>query len=479
MTRCYSLTSTDNFITEITTGKASLPTIQTIEEALAAKIPEHRELVQHLRKDYGDQTIGTCTLKQAYGGMRGVTSMTYETSDVDPHNGVRIRDIPILECLRVLPKPPGGAHPYVEGMFWLLLTGNVPSEMQLDAFRKELAALPQVPAPVFRVLDALPVDMHPMAQLSIALLALQPQSEMASTYSQGTPRDQLWKTCLRDVLTVVVQQPVLAAYIYRRMETGGRLGKLKSDLGRWDFAQNFVRLMGFNDPVLDELSRLHLCTHIDHGGGSASCFGVRVVGSTLSDPFMAWSAGVNGLAGPLHGRANEEVMRFLRKLQAFLDGRAPSRNLLRAFFQRTLDGGGVIPGYGHTTLLATDPRFYLQRAFAREFMADDPMCALVDALFHVVPDVLREQGKVRNPWPNVDAHSGVLMHNRGLTRLDFHAVLFATSRVMGPLANLVWDHISCLPVVRTMSVTTRWLSAQFDGDDKYVPPGLPQLLETA
>lgn len=459
----------------------------TLEQVLEEKVSAQRALVKRLRGTYGDAVIGTCSVNQAYGGMRGATVMTYETSDVDPYNGVRIRDRPLVDVYRILPRPPGAQHPYAEGMLWLLLTGDIPRASQVAALRERLAARSAVPDGVFRVLDAFPKEAHPMTQLSAALLAMQPQSEQAMSYASGAAMvaardDALWRRCLTDVLTVIAQQTVVAAYIYRKRKgtlektDGGSCGRdlrLDAYMPRLDLAASFARMMGFDDVVTDDLFRMHLCTHMDHGGGSASCLGVRVVGSTLADAFRAWSSAVNGLAGPRHGLANEEVMRFLFRLRDFLDARPASPALLHEFCQSTLRAGAVIPGYGHTTLLATDPRFHMQRAFAKKHMADDELCALVSALFGVVPDILKEQGKIRSPWPNVDAHSGVLLYNRGLTDIQFHTIMFATSRVMGPLANLVWDRALNLAIVRPMSVTTRWVKAHLEGDDDYISPGLP------
>lgn len=476
-------TSSSNLDTVV--AQSLQPTVESLEQVLEEKIEHQRQVVARLRSQHAHRVIGQCTVKQAYGGMRGIVCSTYETSDVDPINGVRIREIPIVDVHKLLPVPNSCDHPSVEALLWLLLTGDVPTLAQVDYLRDELLNRRHVPSAAFRVLDAIPLDVHPMVQLSIGILALQSQSTMSAAYARGVPKDSLWRDCLSDVLTLIAQQPIIAAYIYRRtyrneLAQPPSVDNLLDDYDNVDIAARLSRMMGYSDRITEDLFRLHLTTHMDHGGGSASCFGVRVTGSTLADVFQAWSSGVNGLAGPLHGRANEEVLDWLDNLQSFLhkeaSGDVLNRNeqkaiqLITQFCWGTLNARRVIPGYGHTTLLATDPRFRMQREFARKHMPHDDLCRLASAVYRVAPDVLKRHGKVRNPWPNVDAHSGVLLQNRGLTEVSFHAVMFAVSRVLGPCSNLVWDRALNLSVVRPMTVTTKWIQAKVEGNEAYTPP---------
>lgn len=445
----------------------AVPQVVSIQDAIAAKVPKFRDTVKTLKQKHGSKVIGNCTLNQAYGGLRRVTCVTYETSDVDPLSGVRVRGLPISECHTVLPKPPGSDYPYVEAMFWLLLTGDVPSPDQTVAFRDHLASLATIPPHVEVLLDNFPDEMHPMTKLSSALLALQPESKMTRSYREGTSRADLWESCLSDVLRIVAVIPFLAARIYRGLTgatsaSGGQNDNAKK-VETPDLAKRFALDMGFDSESMFELIRLYLTTHMDMGGGSASCFATRVVGATLSDPYLAWTAGVNGLAGPLHGAANQEVLRWLRSVHTWLDGEEATDDKLREFCWKTLKAGRVIPGYGHTTLCKTDARFFMQRAFGEKHLPGDDLCELVRRLYRVVPGVLTEHGKARNPWPNVDAHSGALLHGLGLRSAEFQAVMFAVSRAMGPLSNLVWDRVLVLPVVRPMTVTTAWLEQQMEG----------------
>ena len=142
-------------------------------------------------------------------------------------------------------------------------------------------------------------------------------------------------------------------------------------------------------------------------------------------------------------------------------GSDTSDERIRGFVESTLESGRVIPGYGHGVLRATDPRYVAQREFAEQHMPDDENFKLVSALYRIVPDVLREQGKAKNPWPNVDAHTGCLLTHYGVEEYDFYTVLFGVSRAMGVLASLVWDRALGLPLERPKSVTTEWVRGQF------------------
>merc|ERR1712134_127193 len=119
----------------------------------------------------------------------------------------------------------------------------------------------------------------------------------------------------------------------------------------------------------------------------------------------------------------------------------------------------VIPGYGHAVLRKTDPRYSAQRVFAQKYLPDDPLFKIVGTVYEVVPDVLLEHGKTKNPWPNVDAHSGVILRHYNLVEEDYYTVLFGVSRAFGVLSQLFWDRALGLPLERPKSVTPEWIVA--------------------
>lgn len=431
-----------------------------IKEAFAAKLPAAIEEVKEVRAKYGDEQLGTCTVTQAYGGMRSVKCMTYETSLLDPEEGIRFRGYSIPECQKLLPKAAGGTEPLPESLFWLLLTGDIPTEAEVDGLRAEMASRARLPERVTSVIDAMSPDLHPMSQFSAAILALQQDSVMAAEYAKGTPKTMYWEHYLEDTLTLIARLPEVAARIYRRSFKDGTF--VESDPENLDMSANYARMMGFDDAGFDELMRLYLTIHTDHEGGNVSAHTMRLVGSALSDPYLSFSAGLNGLAGPLHGLANQEVLRWMMDLKDRLGAAEATPENVTKLCWDTLNAKKVIPGFGHAVLRKTDPRYMCQREFAMKHLPDDEMFKLVSLLYDVVPKVLDEQGKVKNPWPNVDAHSGVLLQYYGLTEANYYTVLFGVSRAIGPLANLVWDRALGLPIERPKSVTTGWIKKHFE-----------------
>jgi citrate synthase len=166
---------------------------------------------------------------------------------------------------------------------------------------------------------------------------------------------------------------------------------------------------------------------------------------------------MNGLAGPLHGLANQECLKWILNMMEQLGGGAPTAEQVTQFAWDTLNGGQVIPGYGHAVLRQTDPRFTAQHEFGNKYTADDPVFQAVKTVFEVVPDILKEHGKAKNPYPNVDAHSGCLQYYYGVKEFDFYTVLFGVARTFGISAETIWDRALVLPIERPKSISTGWI----------------------
>ncbi len=205
------------------------------------------------------------------------------------------------------------------------------------------------------------------------------------------------------------------------------------------------------------MSRLYFILHSDHESGNVSAHTGHLVSSALSDPYYAISSMVNGLAGPLHGLANQEVLRWIQGVMDKMGGIVPTEEEMKKFVWDTLNSGQVIPGYGHAVLRKTDPRYTAQRDFCLKHLPDDLIFKYVDVLYKVVPDILVEQGKAKNPWPNVDAQSGVIQWFYGLVEYDYYTVLFSIGRAIGVLANIIWDRALGYPIERPKSLTTDML----------------------
>jgi len=391
------------------------------------------------------------------GGMRGIPGLLWETSLLDPEEGIRFRGHSIPEIQAKLPKVRPGGEPIPEGLLWLLLTGKIPTDSQARAVTEELRARSVLPGHVKQLLETLPAGTHPMVQFSILIMSLQKDSKFAAAYNAGVHKSKYWDPVYEDSMDLIAKLPQIAALIYRRTYHGAKYVDPDPTL---DWAGNLAHMMGYKQPEVLELMRLYQTIHSDHEGGNVSAHTTHLVGSALSDPYLSFAAGMNGLAGPLHGLANQEVMRWLNKLVAEL-GTTPTKEQLRAYVEGTLAKGQVVPGYGHGVLRKTDPRYTCQREFAQKYMPNDPMFQVVSKLYEVVPEVLGKTGKVKNPWPNVDAHSGVLLQYYGIKEETYYTVLFGVSRALGVLAQGIWSRALGLPIERPKSITSASIEDKF------------------
>ncbi len=430
----------------------------TIKEKFRKVALPYREEIRALRKAAAEMPLGEYTVGQAYRGAKGIRSIVYETSSVDPFEGIRYQGYSIPEMLSALPAHPEGG-PYPEGAFYLLLMGKMPSEQDVKELTRELLERSEVPSYVFDVLDAMPEETHPMTQFSMAILTMEPTSQFAAAYREGISRYDLWEYMFEDVLNLLGRLPKIAAYIYGRMQ--GKKPDLTVNYDD-DWAGNFANWLGFGEHrSFKHFLRLYLMLLADHEGGNVSAHTNRLVGSALSNVYLSFSAAMNGLAGPLHGLANQEVLRWILQMKKELGG-TPTDGQLKEYVEGTLHAGRVIPGFGHGVLRRTDPRFKAQFEFAMNHLADDENVRIVDALFRVVPPILEATGKVKNPWPNVDLATGAIFYHYGLQAFNFYTVLFGVSRAIGTSAALTWDRVLMYPIERPKSITSRWIREQWE-----------------
>lgn len=425
-----------------------------LRKVMAEKIPEFQEEVKAFRKNHGNKVIGEITVDQLYGGMRGMKGMVWETSVLDPEEGIRFRGYTIPDCQELLPKAPGGEEPLPEGLFWLLMTGDIPSEAQVRALSKEWADRAALPGHVVTMLNNFPSNLHPMSQFAAAIAALNSESKFAKAYADGIHKSKYWETAYEDSMDLIAKLPVVAATIYNNLFREGAT-PCPIDPEK-DWSHNFTSMIGYEDPMFTELMRLYLTIHSDHEGGNVSAHATHLVGSALSDPYLSFAAGMCGLAGPLHGLANQEVLVFLSKVVKDI-GLDATDEKLKEYVWNLLKSGQVVPGYGHAVLRKTDPRYTCQREFALKHLPNDKMFQLVSQLYMLVPPILTETGKVKNPWPNVDAHSGVLLQYYGMKEMNYYTVLFGVSRALGVTSQLVWSRALGLPLERPKSMSTEGL----------------------
>ncbi len=411
--------------------------------ALSAEIKE-------LIKEHGNTVIDSVTVSQAYGGMRDIKSMIWETSLLDAQEGIRFRGFTIPELQEKLPTG-RGKEPLPEALFWLMLTGEVPTEEETLWVTNDWERRRNVPQSVFDTLNALPIDTHAMTMFTVGIMALQSQSVFARRYDEGMPKSEYWDATYEDSMNLIAALPVIAAAIYRRKYKDGSIIEPNT---RLDWASNFAHMLGYDDADFKNLMRLYMVIHADHEGGNASAHTGHLVASTLSDAYLSFAAGMNALAGPLHGLANQEVIKWIFGMIEELGTTKPTNEQIGDYVRKTLSEGRVVPGYGHAVLRKPDPRFTAQMTFAQKYCPDDDIVKIVWQIFETVPPILQTKGKIKNPWPNVDAHSGALLVHYGMKEYGFYTVLFGVSRALGVLAAGCWSRALGFPLERPKSLTT-------------------------
>ncbi|HEX8334303.1 MAG TPA: citrate (Si)-synthase, eukaryotic [Segetibacter sp.] len=434
-----------------------------IKDRFKEKAEKANVEIKELLKEHGTKKIGEVTLAQIYQGMRGITGLVSETSLLDAQEGIRFRGYTIPELQQKLPKAEGGNEPLPEGLFYLMLLGELPTEDEANHITDVWQRRSHVPTHVFSTIDALPLDTHPMTMFVVGIMALQTESNFARRYSEGMNKKDYWDATFDDSMDLIARLPRIAAYIYRRKYKNNQ--HIQPN-GLLDWSGNLAHMMGYNDESFHELMRLYMTIHADHEGGNVSAHTTHLVGSALGDAYQSLAAGMNGLAGPLHGLANQEVIKWIFEMRDQLGTESPSKEQIADYVQATLQAGKVVPGYGHAVLRKTDPRFTAQMEFGKKHMPDDPLVQTVWNIYEAVPPILKTIGKIKNPWPNVDAHSGALLVHYGMKEYEFYTVLFGVSRALGVLASLIWDRALGFPLERPKSVTTELVKLWLDGKDE-------------
>jgi citrate synthase len=417
-----------------------------IIEKLSQKIEGWRSEAKGLIERGGDKLLSEVTVSQAYGGMRGIKSLICDTSRVPQDQGLIIRGTPLMELLDRTP----------EEIFFLLLTGELPKPEELEELKTEFRKRKKVSGYVWDVLKAMPKDSHPMTMLSTAVLVMQKESKFAKQYDEGMKKDAYWKSTLEDAYDIIAKMPAIAAAVYRLRFNKGEIIEPQDEM---DISGDYVHMLGIDaGDEFKDLIRLYLVAHCDHEGGNVSALATQTINSALSDLYYSISGGFNGLAGPLHGLANQESLKWMLEVMEKYNG-TPSHDEVRTILKETLDAGKVIPGYGHAVLRVTDPRFTGFLNFGNKYFPEDPVFKTVARLYEVVPEELKKIEKIKNPWPNVDAASGALLYHYGIKEFSYYTVMFAVSRTLGLAAQGVVNRAMMNPLIRPKSVTTEDIKA--------------------
>jgi len=353
----------------------------------------------------------TITEKKLDTGLRGYPVGTCWTSGVDPQLGVSYVGYPIAEIAELTP----------EDVIFLLFNKHLPDADEGEMFKRDLQLRAVVDPAVYASLQRLPAGAHPMEMFCIGIQLL------GITGKTGDYKE--------DALNLVARIPAVLAAIFRIREGWG--DPIPSDPSL-DYSANLVHMLGMpggDDEALAMLLRTFYVLHMDHGGGNLSTFTGKAVASGLADLYQSMASAMNGLAGPRHGRANQDCLEFVREVNT--DDEAEVERWVR---QRIADGG-LIFGFGHAVLREEDPRAQVQIAMGERIAADNHEFRVVKALRKVVPPILKENPKIANPYPNVDLVSGSLLNAVGFTDPEYYTTFFGWARIAGIGAQIVDERI--------------------------------------
>lgn len=425
-----------------------------LEDRIQANVEVWRDRTQRLIRDHGDFVISNVTVSQIFSGIRGVPIQVSDISYVDAEQGILYRGYNLKEVLALLPKQPDHDYPLIGGLYYLLMGNEVPTLEHAIEIEKEWVARGEVPDYVFKVIDSFPDSGSSMAMFSAAVVSMSGESKFTRDYHGSVHKKEYWRSMLEDSLDLTARIPEITAYIYNKKYRNHEKTEINPDL---DFAGNFAQMIGKgDDPLYAELMRLFILLHADHENANVSAHAAHLVGSALSDIYLASSAGLNGLAGPLHGLANQECFNWLSCVyQAY--GGVPGKAQVTDYVEKTLAEGKVIPGFGHAVLRIVDPRYTEEKKFAEKYFPDDEMFRTALVVGEVVPKMLMKMGKAKNPWPNVDGLNGVLQNHFGVSQSDYYTVLFGLSRILGFTCHVVWARAVGKPIERPKALTTRLL----------------------
>ncbi len=375
-----------------------------------------------------DEVLFQITKDKLDTGLRGFPVGYCTTSHVDPQKGLYYIDKPIPEIAYWKP---------IE-VIYLLYFGKQGSKGEVEAFAKDLSKRAVCRKEVVSAVQRLPRQGHPMKLFSAALLVLG-MYEATEDYRE-------------DCLNLIAKIPHLAAVVINHHAGWGETPEPLPELG---YMENYARMVKVPSANLEELTRafkLFNILHFDHGGGNLSTFVGKAVASSLEDIYGAMSSAMCALAGPRHGRANQDCLEFVREVleEVGEDATGPQ---IEALIRHRLANNQLVFGFGHAVLRVEDPRAAVQYEFVKKHYPDHPLVKIALLLRTEGTKVLSENPKIADPHANVDAVSGTLLTAAGFPYPDYYTVLFGLSRTVGIAIQIVYERLEArggkgTPIVR-------------------------------
>lgn len=361
-------------------------------------------------------------------GMRGFPVGYCTTSYVDPQKGLFYVNKPIPELAYWEP---------IE-VIYLLYHGKEGSKPEVEHFEREIKKRARCSKEILSAVHCLPRAGHSMKLFSAALLILG-MHEATGDYRE-------------DCLNLIAKIPHLSAAVINHHAGWGATPDPEPEMG---YMENFARMLKVPKAHISELTRafrLFNILHYDHGGGNLSTFVGKAVASGMEDMYGSMCSAMCALAGPKHGRANQECLEFVKLTLNEVGEKATEADVER-FIRKRLASNQLVYGFGHAVLRVEDPRAAVQYEFVKKHYPNHPLVKIALLLRIAGSKILSENPKITDPHANVDAISGTLLSASGFPFPQYFTILFGLSRSVGISIQIVYERLEAregkgTPIVR-------------------------------
>lgn len=360
-----------------------------------------------------NEVIFGVTKEHLETGLRGYPVGYCTTSFVDPQKGLFYMDQPISEMVDIEPID----------VIYLLYHGNKGTENEVKAFYAELQKRSHLSPETLKTIQTLPKIGHPMKLFSCALLTCG-MLEGTGDYKE-------------DCLNLIAKIPLIAAATISH-HAGWELGQSDPSKG---YIENFTQMLNVPNASKEDLLRVFKLfnkLHYDHGGGNLSAFVGKAVASGLEDLYGSIAASMCALEGPRHGKANQDCLEFTKKLLEEMGENATLEDVEKSLKDK-LAKKELVYGFGHAVLRVEDPRATIQYETAKKHYGSNPLIKMALLLREAGVKVLKENPKISNPYPNVDAISGALLSAAGFNLPEYYTLLFGMSRIVGVSIQILYE----------------------------------------
>lgn len=375
-----------------------------------------------------EEIIFEMTKENLETGLRGVPVGFCTTSSVDPFKGLYYTGFPVSEMTDWAPLD----------VIFRLYNGQEGTSEELNNFKKEIFSRTNINQKVIDHIYQLPREGHPMKLFCAALL-------IAGIF-EGTNNYR------EDCLNIIAKIPIIAAAVINHHAGWSKMNPSDPSLGYIENFTNMLNIPNANKENLNEAFRLFNVLHYDHDGGNLSTFIGKGVASGLEDMYGSLCASMCALAGPLHGKANQDCLSFVKEVQNKV-GENPTGEAVETLIRNRLENKELIFGFGHAVLRVEDPRATILYSYAEKKFPNDPLVKIALLLREKGSKVLIENPKISNPFPNVDAISGTVLSAAGFPYPEYFTVLFGLSRCVGISRQIVYERMEArdgkgTPIVR-------------------------------